>query len=140
MTNAHWDPELIAGLRALAEASFPKRCASCGAVYEDVHDYVRRTVPISETRSGLKQSSDDDGRTIVEMFRNCACGSTLMDFFGDRRDPSEAGARRRQRFAELLTYLVSTGLTGVVARTELLTVMHGGTSEILARVKPPKKA
>jgi predicted nucleic acid-binding Zn-ribbon protein len=139
MTSGHWDPELVAGLRALAEASFPKRCASCGAVYEDVHDYVRRTVPISATRSGLKQSSDDDGQTIVEMFRNCACGSTLMDFFNDRRDPSEAGARRRQRFAELLTYLVGAGLDNAVARAELLKVMHGGTSEVLARVKPPKK-
>jgi hypothetical protein len=140
MTGAHWDPKLVAGLTALAEASFPKRCATCGAVYEDVHEYTQRTVPISSTRSGLKQSCDDDGRTIVELFRNCACGSTLMDFFGDRRDMSDAGARRRQRFAELLTYLVSAGLEGGVARAELLKVMRGGASEILAHVKPPKKA
>jgi hypothetical protein len=139
MISAHWDPKLVAGLKALAEASFPKRCANCGAVYQDVLDYAQRTAPISETRSGLKQTSDDDGRAIVEMFRNCACGSTLMDAFGDRRDLSEAGAKRRQRFSELITYLVGTGLDGVVARTELLTVMHGGTSEILARLKPPKK-
>jgi hypothetical protein len=140
VTGAHWDPKLVAGLKALAEASFPKRCANCGTVYEDVHDYVSRTVPISEVRSGLKQSRDDDGQTIVELFRNCACGSTLMDFFGDRRDLSEAGARRRQRFAELLTYLVGSGLDGVVARAELLKVMRGEASEILAGVKPPKKA
>lgn len=134
------DPTLVAGLRALAEASFPKRCANCGAVYEDVHDYAQRTAPISSARSGLKQSRDDDGRTIVELFRNCACGSTLMDFFGDRRDLSDAGARRRQRFAELLTYLVGAGLDGVVARAELLKVMRGEASEILARIKSPKEA
>ena len=135
-----WDPTLVAGLRALAEASFPKRCAACGAVYEDVHDYVRSTAPISATRSGLKQSVGDDGQTIVELFRNCACGSTLMDAFGDRRNLSEAGARRRQRFTELLDYLVGTGLDRAVARAELLVVMNGGRSEILAGINPPKKA
>lgn len=139
MAGADWDPGLVAGLRALAEASFPKRCASCGAVYDDVLDYVRRTAPISPTRSGLKQSSDDDGSTIVELFRNCACGSTLMDSFGDRRDASDVGANRRQRFAELLTYLLGAGLDGTVARAELLKVMQGETSEILAGIKSPKK-
>jgi hypothetical protein len=140
MAEASWDPKLVAGLRALAEASFPKRCATCGAVFENVQDYVQRTVPISETRSGLKQSHDDDGRTIVEMFRNCTCGSTLMDFFSDRRDFSEGGARRRERFADLLDYLIGAGLDRPVARSELLVIMRGGKSEILAGIKPPKKA
>jgi len=140
VSGAHWDPKLVAGLKALAETSFPKRCANCGAVYADVHDYVSRTAPVSEVRSGLKQSRDDDGRSIVEFYRNCKCGSTLMDFFGDRRDLSDGGNKRRQRFAELLDYLVGTGLERVVARSELLKVMRGETSEILARVKPPRKA
>jgi hypothetical protein len=130
----------MAGLKALAETSFPKRCATCGAVYQDANDYVTRTVPISAARSGLKQSCDDDGQTIVELFRNCTCGSTLIDFFGDRRDMSEAGGRRRQRFAELLTYLGGAGLDPLAARAELLKVMRGGSSEVLARVRPPKKA
>jgi hypothetical protein len=136
MTDAHWDPKLLAGLKALVESSFPKRCTNCGAVYEDVDDYVRRTVPISVTRSGLKQSSDDDGRTIVELFRNCTCGSTLMDFFDNRRDLSEAGARRRQRFDELRDYLVSTGLDAGLVRAELLKLMRGESSTILALVQP----
>ncbi|MCK9987662.1 MAG: hypothetical protein AzoDbin1_04134, partial [Azoarcus sp.] len=42
-----------------------------------------------------------DGQVIVELFRNCVCGSTLMDCFRDRRDTSEAGLRRRARFGEL---------------------------------------
>jgi hypothetical protein len=136
MTGAHWDPKLVAGLKALAESSFPKRCANCGAVYQDVDDYVRRTAPVSTTRSGLKQSCDDDGHTIVELFRNCTCGSTLMDFFDNRRDRSEAGARRRQRFDELRDYLVSTGLDAGVVRTELLKLMRGESSTILALVQP----
>jgi len=140
MTDTDWDPGLVAGLKALAEASFPKRCANCGAVYVDVHDYAQRTARISPTRSGLKQSRDDDGCTIVELFRNCVCGSTLMDFFSDRRDLSDAGAGRRHRFAELLAYLVGTGLDRAVARDELLKVMRGEASEILARIKSSKKA
>lgn len=133
-----WDPTLLAGLNALAESAFPKRCRNCGAVFADVADYVKRTVPVSATRSGLKQSVDDDGRTIVELYRNCTCGSTLMDFFSDRRDLSEGGNRRRQRFAELLDYLIGRGLVREVARGELLKVMRGEKSEIL-RTIPPKK-
>lgn len=140
MTDAPWDPKLVAGLKALAESSFPKRCANCGAVYADVQEYVSRTMPISTVRSGLKHSRDDDGQSIVELYRNCACGSTLMDFFGDRRDLSDGGNRRRRRFSELLDYLTGTGLERTVARAELLKVMRGEASEILARVQPPRKA
>jgi hypothetical protein len=139
MVGADRDPKLLAGLRALVASSFPKRCANCGAVYEDADDYVRRTAPISSTRSGLKQSADDDGRTIVELFRNCACGSTLMDSFGDRRDPSAAGGVRRQRFSELLDHLVGAGLEAAVARTELLKWIRGEGSAILSRLLPPTK-
>jgi len=138
MTDAHWDPKLVAGLKALVASAFPKRCNNCGAVYADVDDYVRRTQPISAARSGLKQSADDDGRTIVELFRNCTCGSTLMDFFGNRRDLSEAGARRRQRFAELHDALVGAGLDAAVVRAELLKLMRGEGSDILAHAQLPK--
>jgi hypothetical protein len=136
MAAAHWDPKLVAGLKALAESSFPKRCASCGTVYQDLDDYVRRTAPVSATRSGLKQSCDDDGHTIVELFRNCTCGSTLMDFFDNRRDLSDAGARQRQRFDELRDYLVSTGLDPALVRAELPKLMRGESSTILNHVQP----
>ncbi|MBU1236304.1 MAG: oxidoreductase [Gammaproteobacteria bacterium] len=137
MTGADWDPKLVAGLRALAEASFPKRCIRCGAVYEDVQDYVQRTAAVSSIHSGLKQSGDDDVRTIMELFRTCACGSTLMDLFRDRRD--ESGAARRRCFAELLAYLADAGLDDAVARAELFKVMRGEDSETLARIRSPRK-
>jgi predicted nucleic acid-binding Zn-ribbon protein len=135
MAAVHWDQKLLAGLKALAESSFPKRCANCGAVYQDVDDYVRRTAPVSAARSGLKQSSDDDGHTIVELFRNCTCGSTLMDFFDNRRDLTDAGARRRQRFDELRDYLASTGLDPALVHAELQKLMRGESSTILAHVQ-----
>jgi len=60
-----------------------------------------------------------------------------MDVFGNRRDSSEAGTRRRKRFDELVAFLVSEGLDPLVARAELLKVMRGGRSEVLAGYRPP---
>jgi len=81
-----FDPELVRGLKALAETTFPKRCRCCNRVFNDVADYVMQTEAMPNGRNGLKQSMDDDGKVIVDLFRNCPCGSTLMDSFGDRRD------------------------------------------------------
>lgn len=139
MTTLGDDLKLLAGLKALADSSFPKRCNNCGHMYHSVDEYVSQTVPISAQKTGLKQSRDDDGSTIVELFRNCACGSTLMDFFDDRRDMSDTGAQRRKRFDELLAGLVARGLERTVARNEMLKVMRGQPSEILRVVTPAEK-
>lgn len=132
------DQSLFDGLVELAESAFPKRCASCGRVYETADEYLKATHAVSPRHSGLKQSVDDDGHVIVEAFRNCECGSTLMDIFNNRRDLSEAGNRRRQRFGELLDYLVSQSVDREAARTELLKVLRGEHSELLRKFKPPK--
>lgn len=124
-----------AGLRELAESAFPKQCRNCGRTYQTAAEFVAATQPIKADKSGLKQSIDDDGRAIVELFRNCVCGSTLMDSFNDRRDLSEAGLRRRQRFGELLEYLKGQGLPHLTARDELLKVTRGQPSELLANLK-----
>lgn len=134
------DSTLFEGLTELAYSAFPKRCASCGRLYETAAEYLQATQPINAQVSGLKQSLDDDGSVIVEVFRNCVCGSTLMDVFNNRRDISDAGLRRRQRFGELLDYLVSQNLEFDVARAELLKVLRGESSSILKNFKPPKKS
>lgn len=129
---------LYGGLQALAESAFPKRCPACGRSYRDAADYVAQTQRVASGRSGLKQSVDDDGQVIVELFRNCVCGSTLMDSFRNRRDPSAAGERRRARFAEVLDTLVAQGLERQHARLELLKVLRGEASTILrARPRTP---
>lgn len=131
------DSTLFAGLKELAHGAFPKRCANCGRLYESAVDYLQATQPIKPEISGLKQSQDDDGSVIVEVFRNCACGSTLMDIFNNRRDVSEAGLYRRRRFGELLDYLVKEGLEAGLARGELLKVLRGEGSPVLRNFKPP---
>ncbi|HTY98892.1 MAG TPA: oxidoreductase [Rhodocyclaceae bacterium] len=130
--------DFYAGLRELAESAFPKRCRNCGRTYQNAGEFVAATQPLAPDRSGLKQSRDDDGRAIVELFRNCVCGSTLMDSFNDRRDLSDVGAGRRRRFDELLAYLAEKGIAGTIARQELLKVLRGEASELLRGIAAPK--
>lgn len=138
MTSSNgFDPALIQGLKALAETTFPKRCRCCGRSFTDVADYVTQTHAMPNGAQGLKQSLGEDGEVVVDLFRNCPCGSTLMDSFSDRRDTTQQGEARRQRFNELMAYLQSRGLTASVARHELLEVMHGKPSKILTKIRPP---
>lgn len=127
-----WEDEAFCrGLRELVDATFPRTCPCCGEVYADLRDYVARTQGMSNGRASLKQSMDEDGAVIVDLFRNCHCGSTLMDSFHDRRDASPAGQARRERFIALLEHLVRAGVDERTARAELQTLMRGGHSELL---------
>lgn len=130
MSNDTNDQELLDGLKALSDSAFPKECANCGRVYHSPEDFVTQSENLGG-RSGLKSSYDDDDRPIIELFRNCICGSTLMDFFSDRRDTSPGGLKRREVFAKMLTHLESRGMEVEVARKELLKLMQGDRSEQL---------
>ncbi|WBU42400.1 MULTISPECIES: hypothetical protein [Marinobacter] len=122
------EKELFEGLKALSDSAFPKECATCGRVYRSPQDFVQQSDDIAG-RSGLKLGYDDDDRPVVELFRNCVCGSTLMDFFSDRRETSRAGLKRRQVFGKLLAHLESRGMDNKTARHELLKLMRGDASE-----------
>lgn len=124
------DERLYAGLQEIASGTFPKACAVCGRKYATIDDYVRQTGRVFG-RSGLKQTLDDDGRVVVELFRNCVCGSTLMDCFNNRRETSAEGTRRRQRFSELIELLIGEGMAREPAQQELLKVLRGEQSDIL---------
>ncbi|AXS78618.1 oxidoreductase [Dechloromonas sp. HYN0024] len=132
-----FDPELVRGLKALAETTFPKRCRCCNRVFADVADYVMQTEAMPNGRRSLKQSFDDDGTVIVDLYRNCPCGSTLMDSFSDRRNATPQGEARRVRFDELMAYLVGRGLAANNARLELLKFLRGEPSELLSTIHPP---
>ena len=137
MTEANeWQKELYSGLQALADSSFPKKCNTCGIVYETAEDFVRHTKKLQPQTSGLKQSYDDDDSVIVELYRNCTCGSTLLDFFTDRRDTSPQGLERRRKFGELLDKIIASGLHEVIARVELIKVLRGEVSGILEDLLP----
>ena len=80
--------DLFRSLRALEEATFPKVCRNCGHRYEDAAEFLAATRQVRPDHTGLKEGIDEDGAAIVEVFRNCACGSTLLETFSDRRDQS----------------------------------------------------
>ena len=130
--------KLFDGLNTLAESAFPRKGETCGRMFETAEQFLKETEDIRESVTGLKQSRDDDGAIIVEAFRNCPCGSTLMDFFNDRRDQSGAGDARRNKFNELLAFLMENGLEREIARTEMLKVMRGEKSETLSKIRPPQ--
>jgi len=101
----------------LTDAAFPKGCRTCGAVYASADEFMRRTRPPAGGRS-IKAVSDA-GVRFLELYRNCGCGSTLMDFFAERRDASDAGDARRQRWVALLRCLQQQGLPPERCRAEL---------------------
>lgn len=135
MTEPEYDEALFAGLRALADASFPKRCKNCERIYRDSAEFFAATHPVRTDISGLKQSRDDDGQTIVELFRNCVCGSTLLESYGNRRDLSDEGIVRRRRFQDMADKLVANGCTAETARSELLKLMRGQPHDLLILAK-----
>ncbi|WP_028672302.1 hypothetical protein [Saccharospirillum impatiens] len=124
------EQQLFADLKVLSDSAFPKQCSTCGRIYNSPEDFFRHS-NAPTFGSGLKGSWDDDDRTVVELFRNCECGSTLMDFFMDRRDRSSRGLKRRTVFGRLLDTLEAKGLSREIARQELTGVMNGNQSERL---------
>jgi hypothetical protein len=122
------EKQLFDDLKVLSDSAFPKQCSTCGRVYNSPEDFFRHS-SAPNFGSGLKGSWDDEDNTVVELFRNCECGSTLMDFFMDRRDKSSRGLKRRTVFGRLLDTLEDKGLSREIARQELTGVMNGNHSE-----------
>ena len=136
--QSNFSEELFSGLRSLAETAFPKHCASCGRKFETAEQFIKETESINPSQTGLRESLDDDDELIIEAFRNCPCGSTLMEFFDNRRDLSEKGEKRRKKFDEMLQFLMSKNIDRETARTEMIKVVRGGRSEMLSKIQPPK--
>lgn len=132
MPELHNIEELFAGLRELADSAFPKRCGYCGREYRTAAEFLEATQPVRAGVSGLKQSRDDDGLAIVELFRNCVCGSTLLESYWNRRDLSAEGVTRRKRFQDMVSKLIAMGYTAEAARGELLKLMRGKPNELLS--------
>lgn len=76
--------------------------------------------------------------TFPKVFRNCVCGSTLLEVFYDRRDQTANGLKRRQRFGELLDKLIADGVDPQVARTELLKVVRGQPHNLIGLIRATK--
>ena len=146
--------ELHKLLESFIDKSFPKKCI-CGKIYANLQQFLSQTKETSAT-GNLLGPDDYEGTTAIELWRNCACGSTIMVVIRNRRDTSKEGVRLRKLFGEFLDELMVTGLEHETARQELLKVLCGKSSEILSKLdfsgafpkclfktkftKPPNKA
>lgn len=138
MAESNFD-DLYSDLKSMAETTFPKRCSTCDKVYNNVQEYINDTESLRPGVSGFEESCDDEDQPILGLYRNCSCGSTLLNFFGDRRDLSEAGIKRREKFGILLEKLKAKGIEENVARTELLKLLRGEASELIGNPRKQKK-
>ncbi|MFH2008940.1 MAG: hypothetical protein ABI333_20290 [bacterium] len=85
----------------------------------------------NEPLTAIQPTTDDAGRPALQLYRNCPCGSTLLELFRDRRDLSPAGRQRRKRFGELLEQLEQSGLGREIGRSELRRFLRGEDSELI---------
>jgi hypothetical protein len=130
------DEKLLDGLRELSKTAFPRKCATCGRVYASLEEFINETRQL-EGRTGLIENAgcpEEGDEPIVELYRNCVCGSTLMEFFSDRRDSSENGQRRREIFGKLLKLLIERGVSAEDARKELLLLFRYKKSQLLEKM------
>jgi hypothetical protein len=135
VSKANDTEDIYAGLLQLADSAFPKHCKLCGREYQNAAEFLAATQPVRKNSSGLKQSQDDDGLAIVELFRNCVCGSTLLESYRNRRDPSDKGITRRKQFQDMVEKLTATGCPEETARSELLKFVRGQPNDLLTLAK-----
>lgn len=112
----------IAAFTPLTGEAFPKTCGNCGRVFVDEHAFLVDTERPAHAASDVRSVRDDQAETEVwlEVFRQCRCGSTLMECFHSRRDLTEAGLTRRQLFDSMLAILAEAGVPYASARRQLL--------------------
>jgi len=123
---------LFQGLQTLSQSAFPRKCEECGRKYETINDILTITDDNKEAASdNLQLRADEKGTSYLELTLQCVCGSKLKSEFGDRRDTSEAGLRRRKNFSDVLDFLTEKGFHHDDARNELLKLMRGEKSEAL---------
>lgn len=90
---AHTTAEIDRDLDRMYADKFPKKCNTCGRMYETRADYVAMTRELRAAGTFF----DEDYKEVQE-YRDCACGSSLLVLTSDRRDESPFGRRRREMF------------------------------------------
>jgi hypothetical protein len=124
--------KLVIGLKSIIATAFPKKCSVCGKTYTDLTQFIAETSSINQN-SGLIAEYDQNGMPVVYLFRNCSCGSTLMDICEDRRDICN-NAKRRKSFEKLLKILIIKGVDEDHARSELINYLNGKPSTFIVQL------
>lgn len=69
---------------------------------------------------GMLQDLEHPERTIVDFWRACTCGSTMMVISDERRSNSFQGAKTRELMGVALDQLMGDGLCYEEAKTQLM--------------------
>mgnify|MGYP003332345132 CR=1 FL=1 len=77
---------------------FPKKCNTCGTVFDSLETYLKETKRLKKTTTVF----DEIG---LQEYRNCHCGSTLVVWTQERRDVTSYGKSRRKLFDECMEKL-----------------------------------
>jgi hypothetical protein len=103
--------------------AFPKTCGTCKKIYLTDIDFFQQTTPIPNLPTDIKVIKEDEhneANVYLEAFRNCECGSTLMELFHCRRDISQMGIEKRAAFERILAALEKSGYDREAARLIIL--------------------
>ncbi len=116
-------PAPYEGLAVRSHDIFPLVCPRCQRRFTQIHDFIARTTPIFQS-SGLLEREDPDTGTFVLLLRNCLCGTSLALRCQDRRNRTERGKLRRDRFGTLVDLLVEVGVESERAQVEVRRLLH----------------
>jgi hypothetical protein len=115
------------GLTVKSADIFPLVCTRCQRRFTDFKDYVARTTPLFHS-SGLMEREDAAGEPSVLLLRTCLCGASVALRCNDRRDRSETGLRRRNRFNTLVALLLESGTELEEAQQEVRRLLNSSSS------------
>jgi hypothetical protein len=116
-------PAPYEGLAVRSNDLFPLVCPRCQRRFTHIHDFLARTTPIFQS-SGLMERQDPDSGTFVLLLRNCLCGTSLALRCQDRRNQSDRGRLRRDRYGLLVNLLVEVGVESDRAQREVRKLLH----------------
>ena len=115
-------PAPYEGLSVRSADVFPLVCTRCQRRFTEINDFISRTTPIFQS-SGLMEREEPAG-TFVLLLRNCLCGTSLALRCHDRRNQSENGRGRRNRYDALVNLLVEVGYDSDKASLESRRLLH----------------
>ena len=124
------DEEFLDELQELAEAAFPKHCQTCGRIYSGPELLPLATVSATESITAPVAEITQK----VRLYRRCACGDALHDYFTDRRDMTEMGRKRRERFFAVVSDIQNIGIQAGEARDAVLAFLRGETHPVFQKL------